>query len=82
MSTLATILVFAQEAAHGAGHEEESDKTLFYVIGGLAALYGFGIALFGLAKHDFPGSLGARRGVCALSALVVVAAMASSVVTS
>ncbi len=80
MSTLASILVFAQEAAHGAGHEE-SDKTLFYVVGGLAALYGVGLAFFGMAKHDFPATKGAARGVFALSTLVVIAAMASSVAT-
>jgi hypothetical protein len=80
MTTILAFLAFAQDAAHGAGHEETS-KTPFYVVGGIAALYGFGIALFGMAKHDFPGSKGAVRGVCALSALVVAAAMASSVVT-
>ena len=81
MSTILAFLTFAAEdAAHGAG-DEESDKTLFYVVGGLAALYGVAIAMFGLAKHDFPASKGAVRGVCALSALVVAAAMASSVVT-
>ncbi len=80
MSTLASILVFAQEAAHGAEHEESS-KTLFYVVGGLAAAYGVLIALFGLSKHDFPSSRGQMLGVCALSAVVVVAAMASSVIT-
>ena len=80
MSTLATILVFAQEAAHGAEHEESS-KTLFYVIGGLAAAYGVLIAALGIVKHDFPSTQGAARGVFALSTLVVVAAMASSVVT-
>ena len=80
MPTLASILVFAQEAAHGAEHEETS-KTLFYVVGGLAAAYGVLIAALGIVKHDFPSSKGAARGVFALSALVVLAAMASSVVT-
>ena len=80
MSTLATILVFAQEAAHGAEHEESS-KTPFYVLGGLAALYGVLLAAIGLTKHDFPSSRGAARGVFAFSTLVVVAAMASSVIT-
>ena len=80
MSTLASILVFAQEAAHGAEHEETS-KTLFYVVGGIAAAYGVLIAAIGITKHDFPASKGAARGVFALSTLVVLAAMASSVVT-
>ena len=80
MSTLATILVFAQEAAHGA-EPEESDKTLFYVVGGLAAVYAVIIAAIGIKKHDFPATKGAARGVFALSTLVVLAAMASSVLT-
>ena len=79
MSTIQAILIFAQEA-HTEGHEESS-KTLFYVIGGLAAAYGVLIAALGITKHDFPSSQGAARGVFALSTLVVVAAMASSVIT-
>ena len=80
MSTLASILIFAQDAAHGAEHEE-SDKSLFYIVGGIAAAYGFLIGILGIMKEDFPGSKGAARGVFALSTLVVVAAMASSVAT-
>jgi hypothetical protein len=81
MSTLASFLVFAQEAAHGAAEHEEADKTLFYIAGGIAAAYGFLIGILGVVKEDFPGSKGAARGVFALSALVVLAAMASSVAT-
>ncbi len=80
MSTLATILSFAAETAHGAGHEE-SDKTLFYVVGGLAAVYAVVIATLGIKKHDFPATKGAARGVFALSTVVVLAAMASSIIT-
>ena len=81
MSTLATILVFAQEAAHGAEHEESS-KTLFYIVGGIVAAYGFLMGILGTMKEDFPGTKGAARGVFALSAVLVLAAMATSVVTS
>ena len=81
MSTLASILVFAQEAAHGAEHEEAS-KTPFYVIGGAAAAYGVLIAFYGIKKHEFPATQGAARGVFALSTLLVAAAMATSVLTS
>ena len=80
MSTLQSFIFFAQEAAHDAGHEE-SDKTLFYVLGGVAAAYGVTVASLGIVRPDFPGSKGAARGVFALSALVVLAAMASSVLT-
>jgi hypothetical protein len=81
MSTLASILVLAQEAAHGAEHEEAS-KTPFYVVGGLVALYAVLLATIGIRNHDFPGSKGAARGIFALSTALVVAAMASSVLTS
>ena len=81
MSTLATILVFAQEAAHGAEHEEEFSKTLFYVVGGFAALYAVVLAAIGIKKHDFPSSQGSARAIFAVSTVVVLAAMASSVIT-
>ena len=77
---LSTILSFLAFAAEEAGHEETS-KTPFYIVGGIAAAYGVLIALFGLKKHDFPATKGAARGVFALSAVVVAAAMASSVLT-
>ncbi len=80
MSTLATILVFAQEAAHGAEHEESS-KSLFYIVGGIVAAYGFLIGILGSKKDDFPGTKGAARGVFALSTLIVLGAMAASVAT-
>ena len=76
LSTILAFLAFAAEE-----HEEETSKTLFYVVGGIAALYGVGIATLGIKKEDFPSSKGAARGVFALSALIVAAAMASSVVT-
>ena len=82
MSTLASILVFAQEAAHGAAESEETSKTPFYVVGGLVALYAVVLAAIGIKKHDFPGTRGAARGIFALSTVLVVAAMASSVLTS
>ena len=77
---LSTILSFVAFAAGEADHEETS-KTLFYVVGGIAAGYGVLLAFFGMTKPDFPKTKGAARGVFALSALVVLAAMASSVLT-
>lgn len=81
MSTLATILVFAQEAAHGAEHEETS-KALFYVVGGITAAVAVLVAALGIKKHDFPGTDGAARGVMALFTVLVLATMASSIITS
>jgi hypothetical protein len=77
MSTLQAMVVFAQETAH----EEESSKTLFYILGGAAAVYAVIIAAIGITQHDFPRSQSAARGVYALSTVIVLAAMASAVIT-
>jgi hypothetical protein len=77
---LSTILSFVAFAAEEVA-EEETSKTLFYVVGGAAAAYGFLLAIFAIRKHDFPATQGAARAVMALSVLVVAAAMASSVLT-
>ena len=82
MSTLASILVFAQDAAHGAAEHEETSKTPFYIAGIVAATYAVVLTFVGLRKHDFPGSQGAVRGICAFSVLIVLTAMTSSVLTS
>jgi hypothetical protein len=67
-------------AAETAG--EHADHTLFYVVGGLAALYGVVIAIIGIKKPDFPKTQGAARGVFALSTVIVAAAMASAVIAA
>jgi hypothetical protein len=74
---LATLLILAQETA-----EHESSKTAFYILGAAAA--GWAIVLFalGMRSPEFPGSAGAQRGVIAVSVVLVVAAMASSVFTA
>jgi hypothetical protein len=73
----ATLLTFATEAA-----EEEPSKTLFYIVGLVAA--GWAILLFaiGMRSERFPSSDGAMRGVIAVSLLVVAGAMASAVITA
>ena len=74
---LATLLTFAAETA-----EEESSKTLFYVLGGLAAVWAVVLFALGMRSPTFPSSAGAQRGVIAVSVLVVVGAMASAVLTA
>jgi hypothetical protein len=74
---LATLLILAAETA-----EEESSKTLFYVLGGLAALWAVALFALGMRSPTFPGSPGAQRGVIAVSVLVVIGAMASAVLTA
>jgi hypothetical protein len=74
---LATLLIFAQETA-----EHESSKTPFYIAGIVAAVWAIALFAIGMRSPSFPGSPGAQRGVIAVSVVVVVAAMASSVLTS
>ena len=75
MSTLQAFIAFASS-------EEESSKTLFYVVGGVAAVYAVVISAIGIRQPEFPRSESAARGVYAVSAAVVLAAMASAIITS
>jgi hypothetical protein len=73
----ALTIVFA--AAEG----EESSKTLFYICGGLLALFAVLIAILGISRiGSFPASKGQARGVIGLAALLVLAAMASAIITA
>jgi hypothetical protein len=74
---LATLLTFATEAA-----DEETSKTAFYILGGAAAAWAIILFALGMRSASFPGSAAAQRGVIAISVLVVIGAMASSVLTS
>jgi hypothetical protein len=73
---LATLLTLAAETA-----EEEPSKTLFYILGGAAAVWAVVLFAVGMRSPTFPGSPGAQRGVIAVSVLVVLGAMASAVLT-
>ena len=74
---LHALLTFAAEAA-----EHETSKTAFYVAGGLTALWAVCISLLGIARgHGFP-SAGASKGIMGVSAVLVVASMATAVITA
>jgi hypothetical protein len=75
MSAL-TALVLAVEAA------EESSKTAFYICGGLLAVWAVVLSAIGMTQPSFPGTVAAKRGVVALTALFVAAAMATAVITA
>ena len=61
---------------------EESSKTLFYVLGGVLVAWALAVSAVGIARHEtFPPSAGATRAVMAISVLLVLAAMASAVIT-
>ena len=74
---LGTLLIFAQEGA-----EHETSKTAFYVLGLLAAAWAIALFAIGMRSPTFPGSQAAQRGVIAVSVVIVIAAMASSVLTA
>ena len=62
---------------------EESSKALFYLAGGVLAVFAVLISLLGISRIDsFPTSKGQARGVIGLAALLVLAAMASAIITA
>jgi hypothetical protein len=65
-----------------AAEEAEPSKTGFYIAGGALAAWAVVLGLIGLRSPDFPGSERGSRGVMAISAVLVVAAMAAAVLTS
>ena len=74
---LNALIVFA--SAEG----EESSKTLFYLAGGLLAVFAVVISVIGIRGiGTFPASKGQARGVIGLAALLVVFAAASAVITA
>ncbi len=75
---LHAFLVLAAEAAE----EAEPSKTPFYVCGGALAVWAVVLGFVGLRSADFPGSQIATRGVIALTAVLMVAAMVTSVTTA
>ena len=74
---LHAIITFATEEAG-----EESSKVLFYVCGGLLAVWALVISAIGIKAHEtFPPTKGARNGVITISLVLTVLAMASAVIT-
>jgi hypothetical protein len=61
---------------------EGGSKTPYYVAAGVLAAFAVIISAIGIrGRESFPPSKGAARGVMALAALLVVATMASAVLT-
>ena len=55
----------------------------FYLCGGLLALWAVAVSLLGIRGHEnWPGSDGAARGIMGISAVLVVLAMATAVITA
>ena len=62
---------------------DATSKLPFYVCGGLLVLWAVLVSALGIRAHDrFPGSKGARSGVMAISVVLILAAMATAVLTA
>ena len=73
---LTALITFAAE--EGA----EPSKTAFYVAGAVLVVFAVVISAIGITRiGTFPASKGQARGVMALAALLVAAAMATAVLT-
>jgi hypothetical protein len=68
-------LVLAAEA------EVAPSKTPFYLFGGLLTVWAVVLSGIGMSQATFPATVNAKRGVVALTALLVVGAMATAVIT-
>ena len=68
---MVTALVLA--AAEAAEHS----KTAFYICGGALAVWAVLLGALGLTRADFPGNEAAARGIMAISAVLMVGAMAT-----
>lgn len=74
---LHAVITFAAE--EGA----EPSKTLFYVAGGLLALWAVVVSFVGIRGHEnWPANEATARGVMGISAALVVFAMAAAVISS
>jgi hypothetical protein len=62
---------------------EEPSKTLFYIFGGLLAVFAVVVSAIGITRlASFPAGKGQLRGVIGLAALLVLATMASAILTA
>jgi plastocyanin len=61
----------------------EKSKVPFYVAGGVLVAWALFVSIaLGLRKPDFPGNLPGQRAVAAISAVLVLAAVSTAVITS
>jgi plastocyanin len=61
----------------------EKSKVPFYIAGGLLVVWALTLSLgIGMRKPDFPGNAASQRAVVAVSAVLVLAAVATAVLTS
>jgi hypothetical protein len=65
-----------------AGEESEPSKVPFFICGGLFAVWAIVMFVVGMRSRSFPGGQSGERGVIAVSGVLMVAAMATAVITA
>jgi hypothetical protein len=75
LHALAAVILAAEE-------EAEPSKTAFYIAGGLLAVWAVVLTGIGMSQASFPATTGAKRGVMAISSVLVAAAIATAVITA
>ena len=70
-------LMLAAEAA-----KEEGSHTAFYIAVGALAAWAVLVSFVGITRPDFPGAQGGRNAVIAISALLVLGATSTAVITA
>jgi hypothetical protein len=65
-----------------AAEEAEPSKVPFFICGGLFAAWAIVMFLVGMRSETFPGGQRGERGVIAVSVVLMVAAMATAVITA
>ena len=65
-----------------AAEESEPSKVPFFICGGLFAVWAIVMFAVGMRSQAFPGGQRGERGVIAVSAVLMVAAMATAVITA
>jgi len=70
-------LLLAAEAA-----KEEGSHTAFYIAGGLLAGWAVLVSFIGITRPAFPGNMAGRNAVLAISAVLVLGATSTAVITA
>jgi uncharacterized membrane protein YecN with MAPEG domain len=65
-----------------AAEAEEKSKVPFFICGGALACWAIVMFAVGMRSTTFPGGESGQRGVIAVSVVLVVAAMATAVITA
>ena len=65
-----------------AAAEAEKSKVPFFIAGGLFAVWAIVLFAVGMRNPTFPGGQSGQRGVLAVSLVLMLAAMATAVITA